>query len=101
MASERGRTPAMTKAILVFLGVVVVAVIVYLVWPRPPASLSAAILLHQDEFPKPQFVLLPPSSESRLGREPEGALTDQVRLARRLTTKAVPCFFVAPQESKG
>lgn len=88
------------KTMLLFAGVVVVVgVILFRIIPHPPRSLSEAVLKHEDEFSKPQYVLLPPSAESRLGREPERPLTDDVIRSRRISTKPTPCFFVAPREA--
>jgi hypothetical protein len=57
-----------------------------------PSTLSQAILKQEDQFPTPQYVMLPPGASSKLGMRPAAALGGD----RRTTVEATSCFFVAP-----
>ena len=85
--------------------VIVAAVAAVGIWiwtrPKPPASLAAAILANKDQFPSPQVVLLPPSSQSRLGRRAESLVDVTTAAGRRVTLEASPCFFIVPKTAKG
>lgn len=64
-------------------------------------SMADAIKKNADLLPQPQYVLLPMTNETKLGRLAGASLDAAAQDSRRITVSPAPCFFVAPTEGGG
>jgi len=87
------------KMLVVGAGVLAISVplVFYVLRPRSPRTIAEALARHPEQFPEPQIVLLPLSSEERIGRR----IPDLDEKRHTGHTDPASCFFVRRVESPG
>jgi len=73
------------------------AVTAFTLRPRSPATIAEALTSIPEQFPQPQTILVPLSSDNRLGRR----LSVDAATARTGTTDPASCFYVVATEAAG